>query len=119
MYCRNCGKEIDNHAAFCNYCGTPVVSTQAVPPAGRAQAYTVVPAGGEETNTLAIVGFILSFFVVIAGLICSILGYKNAYKFGGRGKEFAVAGIVISSVLMGVAVLTSIIYFVLWLCMIV
>ena len=115
MYCRNCGKEIADSAAFCNYCGTPVASTQ-VPPAQRAQAYTATPAGGEETNTLAIVGFILSFFVLIAGLVCSILGYKNADKFGGKGKELAVAGIVISAVFMGLAVLTSIIYLVLWLC---
>ena len=24
MYCRNCGKEIDNHLAQCPYCNTPV-----------------------------------------------------------------------------------------------
>lgn len=119
MYCRNCGREIDENAAFCNYCGTRVASTQAVPPAGNAPTYTAAPAAGEETNTLAIVGFILSFFVMIAGLVCSILGYKNAYKFGGKGKELAVAGIVISAVFMGIAVLISLIYLVIFLCAIV
>lgn len=116
MYCRNCGREIDEHAAFCKHCGTPVASTQAVPPAGRAQTYTATPVGGEETNTLAIVGFILAFFVLIAGLVCSILGYKNAYKYGGKEKELAVAGIVISAVLMGIAVLSLLIYLVVLLC---
>lgn len=27
MFCRNCGKQIDDHAAFCGYCGTPVTKS--------------------------------------------------------------------------------------------
>ena len=27
MFCNNCGKEIANNIAFCNYCGAPVKPT--------------------------------------------------------------------------------------------
>ena len=85
MFCKNCGKEIDNKAVVCPNCG---VATD---------AFTE---RHEEQNILAIVGFILSFFIAIAGLICSIIGYKNAPQFGGKGKGLALAGIIISIVSM-------------------
>lgn len=53
-----------------------------------------------NTNTIAIVGFILSFFVALAGLICSIIGYQNAKK-GAPYKGLSVAGIIISAVWIG------------------
>lgn len=28
MYCRKCGKQISDHIKFCNYCGTPVETTE-------------------------------------------------------------------------------------------
>jgi phage shock protein PspC (stress-responsive transcriptional regulator) len=37
MYCSNCGKEIGEHPAFCQFCGTrvaPVPPTYTVPPPG-------------------------------------------------------------------------------------
>ena len=84
MFCRNCGKEIDDKASFCIHCGVAVDSRREE----------------SQTNVLAIVGFVLSFFVAIAGLICSIIGYKNAPDFGGKGKSLALAGIIISIVSM-------------------
>ncbi|MDE6967159.1 MAG: zinc ribbon domain-containing protein [Clostridia bacterium] len=87
MFCKNCGKEIDNNAAVCPYCG--VIANQ------NALNST---SNSNNTNTLAIVGFILSFFIAIAGLVCSIIGYKNAPKYNGNGKGLALAGIIISIV---------------------
>ena len=49
-----------------------------------------MPAG---PNVCAIVGFVLSFFVPIAGLVLSIIGIKRAYLRG-----LAIAGVVISAV---------------------
>lgn len=91
MFCKNCGKEIDDKAAICIYCG---VST----------SYNEKPQQ-EATNVLAIVGFILSFFISIAGLICSIIGYKRAPDFGGKGKGLALAGIIISAVSMAISLI--------------
>ena len=81
MFCKRCGKEIDDKAIVCPYCGVQV-----------AKLYSQAP----RTNTLAIIGFIFSFFIPIVGLICSILGRKNAAECGGNGHGLATAGLVIS-----------------------
>ena len=92
MFCKNCGKEIDDRAVVCPYCGV--------------QVGTVAPAEN-KTNVLAIVGFIFAFIMPIVGLICSIIGRNKAPECGGNGKGLATAGIVISVVWM---VLVIIIY---------
>ncbi len=89
MYCKNCGKEIDDKAAICVYCGVPTSAYV------RLDGQADIP---EQNNVMAIVGFVLSFFVAVAGLICSIIGYRNVPKYGGKGRGFALAGIIISIV---------------------
>ena len=93
MFCKNCGKEIDDKAAICVHCGVAVEKKSE----------------NSETNVLAIVGFVLSFFIALAGLICSIIGYKRAPEFGGKGKSLALAGIIISIISMALVVLIYII----------
>lgn len=83
MFCKHCGKEIDNQAVVCPHCGTQI----------QALAHPK-----QETNVLAIIGFVLSFCVALAGLICSILGRKKADELGGNGKGLATAGIAIGAV---------------------
>ena len=93
MYCKNCGQEIDDKASICVHCGVAVEQKSE----------------DKGTNVLAIVGFVLSFFIALAGLICSILGYKKAPEFGGKGKSLALAGIIISIISMALVVLIYII----------
>lgn len=116
MYCKKCGKQINDTANFCPFCGSgqasqTTVSPNSVPPqtppyqpqqnVAPTQQYNsqnYAPqynqnTNAEPTNTLAIVGFILSFFVSIAGLIVSIIGIRRP---GNRG--LAIAGIIISSI---------------------
>ena len=52
--------------------------------------------GNKNSNVIAIVGFILSFFLAVAGLICSIIGLVKSKELND-GKGFSIAGIVISS----------------------
>lgn len=92
MYCRNCGKEINDNASVCLNCGASVKPIQ------------------KESNTMAIVGFILSFFISIAGLICSIVGYRKATKDDLDGKGMALAGIIISSLRLAADLFVVIIY---------
>ena len=92
MYCRNCGKEINENASVCIGCGVPLKPVQ------------------KESNTLAIVGFVLSFFVSVAGLICSIIGYRKAVSENLDNKGLALAGIIISAINLAGIVLTILLY---------
>ena len=103
MFCRYCGKEVSEHAAICPHCGAWADKPAAMP--------TPMPVIRQETNVLAVVGFILSFVVAIAGLVCSILGYKKAPELNGDGKGLALAGIIISAVSMALAFILIIILF--------
>ena len=52
------------------------------------------------TNTMAIVGFVMSFFSGLIGLIFSIIGMSQIKKTGEPGKGYALAGIIISAISM-------------------
>jgi hypothetical protein len=52
------------------------------------------------TNTMALVGFVMSFFNGLVGLILLIIGMSQIKKTGEPGKGYALAGIIISSVSM-------------------
>lgn len=49
---------------------------------------------------MAIVGFILAFFMPLIGLILSIIALTQIKKTGEGGKGLAVAGIIISVIMM-------------------
>lgn len=50
----------------------------------------------QQTNIIAIVGFIFSFFFSLVGLILSIVGLKKSKELN-NGKALSIAGIIISS----------------------
>jgi len=54
---------------------------------------------GKEINFMAFLGFILSFFVPIVGLIISIIGFKQIRNDPDKyvGRNLAIAGIIIGS----------------------
>lgn len=96
MYCKNCGNSIDNNAIVCPHCGVQVGSLR--------------PKSSEDkSNTIAIVGFVLSFFIAVAGLICSIIGYRKAVQENRDYKNLSFAGIIISCISI---VLAIILYFI-------
>ena len=139
MFCPKCGKEIDAESAFCPHCGAKVNEAAAaqkpaqkdeffedvrtannVPPPSPKPAQTQQPARpaqpqqpakNEGTNTLAVVGFILSFFFALAGLICSIIGLRQCKQYkDDNGKGLAIAGIVISALSLFVSFILGCIY---------
>lgn len=73
------------------------------PPYGQ-QPYGQPPYGQPyappKMNTLALVGFILSFFISIVGLILCIIGLNQINSARGMqtGKGLAIAGIVIGAI---------------------
>ena len=54
----------------------------------------------QRCNTCAIIGFVLSFYTPIVGLVLSIIGLNQIKKNGESGKGLAIAGIIISIILM-------------------
>lgn len=99
MYCKHCGSEINQNAVVCIHCGC-AVEQQAVQEQSTAEG---------KTNTLAIVGFVMAFIIPLAGLICSIIGYKRADKdYNGSCKGLALAGIIISAIFMAAVIALAI-----------
>ena len=106
MYCRKCGAQIDDDATFCQYCGASTTESKIKPeyynsPAVQSE-YTAPP----PTNGCAIAGFVLAFFMPLIGFILSIVGFiKAGRECRGNGKGLAIAGLVISFILLLVYIL--------------
>ena len=64
----------------------------------------------QRTNTLALVGFILSFFMGPIGSLLCYFGLEEIKKNGEQGREFAVAGIIIGIVPIAIALFVLLVY---------
>lgn len=95
-FCAHCGRELVDEAVVCPGCGC-ACNNSAI--------------GNDKWNGLAIAGFVVSFFAATVGLILSIIGYRQCKKTNEKGRSLALAGIIISSVELGIYVLTFLIYF--------
>ena len=71
---------------------------QSYPPQGVYQPYEQPV--DQRWNNLCIVGFVLAFFIPLAGLIISIVAMVQINKSGERSKGMAVAGIIVSAAIM-------------------
>ena len=61
-------------------------------------------------SVMSILGFVFAFVASIVGLILSIIAFNTAQKEGDlRSQNFSRAGIIISAVFMGIAVVVAII----------
>lgn len=104
-FCPNCGKELESGAKFCVNCGSTV----------NADANSSTPVNNyvtvnqqNDSNGMAIAGFVISLvsFLLCCGtlnwlsLIFSIVGLVQAKSKNGNGKGLAIAGIVISCIVM-------------------
>ena len=80
--------------------GTPL-------PQQQQQPYGPQPSAGPPppTNTLAIIAFVGSFFVSIAGIICGHIALGQIKRTGERGRGFALAGTIIGYVVLALEVL--------------
>ena len=101
-YCVHCGEQIADEAVVCPHCGRMVSS----------EPLNVQPAQNKSTNIFCILGFVFSFIFVVVGLVLSIIGYNQVKNTDDKtGKSLAKAGIIVSSVFLGLAVLFFVIYF--------
>ena len=99
MFCKTCGKEINDNAVICPYCGCAV--------SGEIKEKTIENSQDKKgkANVMSIIGFVLSLVslllslfgaVAIAGLVLSIIGLVQCNQNGERLKGLAIAGIVVS-----------------------
>ena len=117
-FCTNCGTKLEEDQLFCTSCGKKVDGENN----DNAQQVAVNPVNNNvpnnssvKTNGLAIAGFVVSLVSTIlccgafnlVGLVLSIVGLTKAKDYDGNGKGFAIAGIIISAVVM---VLSIVIY---------
>lgn len=102
MYCKNCGSEVHEEAVVCTKCGVLL------------KEINNTKSSNESENTFGLIGFILSFFIPVVGLILSIIGYKKARDGDAKYKSLALAGIIISAVSIGLYVLFIIIWFIMF-----
>lgn len=91
MFCKNCGREISDSTVVCPHCGVQIADFK--------------KSASKQTCTMAIVGFVLSFLVSVAGLICSIIARKKCREENLEGGGLALAGIIISAVSIGFTII--------------
>lgn len=110
-YCPNCGKEVMENSNFCNGCGKNLVENSSV-------AINNVQTNTSNTNGVAIAGFVVSLVSVLCcggtsfiGLILSIIGLVQSKKKEGNGKGLAIAGIIISAILLILLILLYVFVF--------
>ncbi len=122
MFCPKCGKEVPENARFCPNCGAEVnngaekVDSEVV----NGDVHPYVNDGSKDSTngnrgtknsnsyTFALLGFILAFFVPIAGVVFSAIALSKLSKENNdKGKNLAIAGLVISIVMMVVYALSS------------
>jgi zinc-ribbon domain len=120
VYCRSCGKPVDESQKFCRSCGTRTgagdVSSNCNSPAGTSTALGVQPA--PAAPALGVVGFVLviiGLFVPLLGLLGLVLswtglrrakreGLPTGLSFAGTviGSVATASGVVVLVVLLGV-----------------
>ena len=114
MFCKTCGKDINENAVICPHCGCETGKPMQYGQTVQTVQYEPAPQPVEKKeNTSALVGFIMSllgltgilpFVGSIVGLILGIMGNKKAKEMNGD-KGMSTAAIIISAIGLALAVL--------------
>lgn len=108
-FCPNCGAEIKTDTKYCPSCGSVIGETNTT----NATNTNVNNSNQNQTNGMAVAGFVISLVSLFLccgafwwlSLIFSIIGLANAKKYNDNGKGLAIAGIVISCIILVILVL--------------
>ena len=101
-YCQYCGNEVLDEAVICLKCGCSVDYDNKPQIKNRTALQ-------ENCSALSIVGFIFAFFESVIGLILSIVAYCKAKETGSeKSQSLSKAGIIVSSVFLGIEVIICI-----------
>lgn len=88
----------------------PNLNPQPLPPQQQQQPqYAAAPPAQPGYNTLAIVGFILAFFVSLVGAILGFVALSQIKRTGEQGRGLAIAAIIIGLVEIVLGIVVAII----------
>ena len=117
-YCTNCGEKVEEYYNVCPRCGASLKNNNFVSEDNqyrRSNSYSSTSdinndkrkssEGESSSDTFAIVGFVLTFFIPIVGLIFSISGLKST-----KNKGFAIAGVILNSIIVLFTVIIILFY---------
>lgn len=104
MYCRNCGKFIEDDLisdeVVCPECGTYTsVPENAVKDLQEKKEEPNKETMHPVTNDMALIGFVTSFVSPLLGWTFGGVGLARSFKRGGKGRGFSIASIAIASVM--------------------
>lgn len=124
MFCKKCGKEIQDGAPFCPWCGAHTNAAQASGAASSFNYYTnQVKTEARRYNVWAIVGFVLSLvplifplgmFSLVVGtsaFVISIFAAKQIKATEEKGIVFAILGIVFGATFMLYGIICALVIF--------
>ena len=74
MYCRKCGKEINENAKFCKYCGNPVVKGGGSS-GGQISSELPKPQSGHKPGKASSVIGIILLFVAVILILAALTGF--------------------------------------------
>ncbi|WP_019680263.1 zinc-ribbon domain-containing protein [Ruminococcus flavefaciens] len=106
MYCKYCGKEIDNDAIFCPSCGKSFIDNNPNPQSNTRHSKQYKSPNSNKKG-LAIASFVLGIasvllsFISIISLPCAIMASifgKKSLKLKMDGKEYAKLGIKLANI---------------------
>ncbi|MFJ3392596.1 DUF4190 domain-containing protein [Leifsonia aquatica] len=86
----------------------PNLNPQPLPPQQQPQ-YAGAPSAQPGYNTMAIVGFILAFFVSIVGVILGFVALSQIKRTGEQGRGLALAAVIIGLVEIVLGIIFTII----------
>lgn len=89
MFCKNCGKEIDDNAVVCVHCG--VATGKSIEEVKKTNGFGIA---GFVIGLLSLVLGVYFCITSVIGIVFSIIGIKKATQCSVNG--LAVAGLVIS-----------------------
>lgn len=78
-----------------------------MPPTGPQGYYPPTP--NQKWNTLCIIGFALSFFMPLIGLILSVIALRQINRSGEKSKGMSIAGIAIGAVLTVLDIIVAVV----------
>jgi len=95
MFCTNCGKEVNDNAYICPYCGKLLNDTQAPT---QMQASSAQPTNGKKNQVLGILSTAFAGIVLILSLISRFVSIQGGMAYSFFHWLFSITAIVLGIV---------------------